>query len=145
MKAVFSLRLAFGLFAALTFTLCAGSVWAAAALWVEAPLAGMVLPCAAVAVFASHWVPLAQPGARALASLLLTVLACAYAQYLLACVAVARALGLPLLAAARHMGADMAWSLVWARMPAQGVALLCAAALLAAVAAYVTHARRPFL
>jgi hypothetical protein len=127
--------LVLGVATAAMTALAAGALWCIAAAWNESLLAWMALPAGAAIALVLHMQGMAGRGWSAALAALLTVMACAYAQYLLAAVRLAQMLGLPLRNTLFSIGPDFAFSLAFTRIgPFQGLLLGLGVALSALLA-----------
>jgi hypothetical protein len=131
-----------GLVTAAMTALAAGALWCIAAAWNESLLAWMALPAGAAIALVLHIQGMAGRGWSAALAASLTLLACAYAQYLLAAVRLAQMLGLPLRNTLFSIGPEFAFSLALTRIGlAQGMLL----GLGVALAALLAWQRKPDL
>ena len=115
--------------------LAAGAVWAMVALWFGRPFAVLALPLGAVVGVATRAAGFGRRWSGALGAALLTLVASAYAQGLIASTSVALAMGFNLLDTLKRIGPEMAFAVAWARAAPADLALFGVAAVIAAVLA----------
>ncbi|MGA9422769.1 MAG: hypothetical protein WBW61_10440 [Rhodanobacteraceae bacterium] len=127
-----------GMVTGLMCALAAGALWCVLALYSGRDLAVLALPSAVVIGWSLRG-PRQSRALDATVAALLTALACAYAQYLLAAAKVAAMLGLPMRRTLFDIGAGMASDVAWANIDAADWLIFALALLLAAWLAW----RRP--
>lgn len=115
--------------------LAAGAVWAMIALWFGRPFAVFALALGAVVGFATRSAGFGRTWLGAAAAALLTLVASAYAQALIASTTVALAMGFNLLETLKRIGAEFAFAVAWARATPVDLAIFGVAAVIAAVVA----------
>lgn len=115
--------------------LAAGAVWAMIALWFGRPFAALALPLGIVIGFAMRSAGFGGTWLGAAAAALLTLVASAYAQGLIASTTVALAMGFNLLETLKRIGAEFAFAVAWARATPVDLAIFVAGAGIAAVVA----------
>jgi hypothetical protein len=124
-----------GIATALMCALASGAVWCLAALYADRTLAWLVIPAAALIVWALRAQGLGGTVSGAVAAAAFTLLACAYALLLLGASRLAAALDLPLAAVVRGMDIGTFGAVAWARLARWEVALCVLTALAAAALA----------
>ena len=115
--------------------LAAGAVWAMIALWFGRPFAILALPLGAVVGFATRSAGFGRSWLGALGAALVTLLACLYAQALIASTTVALAMGFNLYDTLMRIGAEFAFAVAWARTTTVDLVVFGVAALVAALVA----------
>lgn len=113
--------------------LAAGALWCAAVVFWQFNSSVLVVPCAIALAWVLRRHAYAGTAGGAMLALLLTLLASAYAWYLLAAVQMAMMLGLPPRMTLMRIGPDMAWALTRANLSLLDYALVSVAALGAAL------------
>lgn len=122
-----------GLATAIMTALAAGALWCAAVVVGHINSSILVVPCAIVLAWVLRRHGHAGTASGAVLALLLTLLATAYAYYLLAAVQLALMLGLPPRMTLLRIGPDMAWAVTRANLSLIDYVLVFAAALGAAL------------
>lgn len=127
-----SLRLV-GLATAIMTALAAGALWCAAVVVGDINSSVLVVPCAIALAWVLRRHGYAGTASGAVLAVLLTLLASAYAWYLLAAVQMAMMLGLPPRMTLMRIGPDLAWALTRANLSLPDYVLVIGAALAAAL------------
>lgn len=121
-----------GLATVLMCTLAAGAIWCVLTLYLSRNLSILAVPIAVIlaAVLRSHGYAATLLGTVLAAAC--TLIACLYAQYLLATAQIASLLGLPMGMALMKIGPDMAFAVMKTRIGGWDLASMLGAALLSA-------------
>lgn len=112
--------------------LAAGAVWAMLALWFGRTFAPLALALGALVGFAVRSAGFGGTWRGALGAGAVTLVACSYAQALIASTMVALAMGFNLLDTLLRIGTEMAFAVAWARATTMDLAIFVVAAGIAA-------------
>ncbi|WP_440221648.1 hypothetical protein ACQQ2N_11100 [Dokdonella sp. MW10] len=125
-------QLVVGLATAFMCALAAGAVWCVAQLYLRMDLVVLALPTGALVAWALRNHGFARTLSGSAVAAALTLLACAYASYLLAAAKVATFLGLPMRSTLLAIGPEMAAAVSWADMTGFHIGTIVLAAVLSA-------------
>lgn len=113
--------------------LAAGAVWSLLAIYSRSDLIVLALPVAWVIALVARSQGLGGRRLGAVVAALATLLACYYAQYLLAAASIAATIGLPLREALLRIGPEMAHAVIRTQLGAIEIAICASAVALAVV------------